>query len=228
VKRAAGRVKVVAGVSTNSTRSAIEMARDAEDTGADALMVVVPYYNRPMQDGLFAHFVAIAAAVTRPLVIYNVPSRTGTDLSADTFARICEAAPNVVATKEATGNVLRAQEIARRLGSRISILSGDDALTLAMIAVGARGVISVTSNVLPLQVSRATRLALDGRFDEARRAHLALMPVHEAMFLEANPSPVKAALALHGAMKPTMRSPLVGVTEATKRKIAAALEASRA
>jgi 4-hydroxy-tetrahydrodipicolinate synthase len=225
VAKARGRVQVVAGAGSNSTREAVEMVRHAEKAGADAVMVVVPYYNRPTQDGLAAHFVACAKATALPVVVYNIPARTGSDLAAETLARIAEQAPNVVATKEATGNVLRAQKIAQTIGSRMTVLSGDDALTLPMISVGARGVISVTSNVLPAEVSKATRLALDGKIDEARRAHLALVPVHEVMFVEANPSPAKAALAMRGAMKDVVRGPLAPCSEGARKQVAAALEA---
>jgi 4-hydroxy-tetrahydrodipicolinate synthase len=224
VKRAGRRVQVVAGAGSNSTREAVGLAAHAERAGADAVMVVVPYYNKPPQQGLFRHFVEVAASVSLPLVIYNIPARTGVDLAAETLARICASAPNVVAVKEATGNVLRAQKLAQTMGDRLVVLSGDDGLTLPMIAVGARGVISVTSNVLPADVTRATRLALDGKLDEARRMHLALMPVHDAMFLEANPAPVKAALAMRGIMKGAVRSPLVPVEESTRVALAAALE----
>jgi len=223
VKRAAGRTQVIAGAGSNSTREAVALAQHAERAGADAVMVVVPYYNRPTQEGLFRHFVEVAGSVRIPVVVYNIPARTGTDLAPETLARICLSAPNVVAVKEATGNVLRAQKLAQ-MGNRIVVLSGDDALSLPMISVGARGVISVTSNVLPAEVTRATKLAIDGKLDLARRAHLALMPVHEAMFLEANPGPVKAALAMQGAMKATVRSPLVAVEEGTRAAVAAALE----
>jgi 4-hydroxy-tetrahydrodipicolinate synthase len=225
VKRGAGRVQVVAGTGSNSTREALEMSQHAERAGVDAVMLVVPYYNKPSQEGLYRHFVQIARSVRIPVVLYNIPARSGTDLAPETLARIAEAAPNVVATKEATGNVLRAQKLVQTMGSRQTILSGDDALTLAMIAVGARGVISVTSNVAPAEVSRATRLALDGRADEALRAHLALMPLHEAMFLEPNPAPVKAALALKGMMRDAVRSPLAPCTEASRKAITAALDA---
>jgi 4-hydroxy-tetrahydrodipicolinate synthase len=225
VKRARGRVQVVAGAGSNSTREAIGLVQHAERVGADAVMVVVPYYNRPTQEGLFRHFVEIAKSVRLPVVVYNIPARTGSDLMPETLARIVEAAPNVVATKEATGNVLRAQKIVSSLGPRMVVLSGDDALTLPMVAVGASGVISVTSNVLPAEVSRATSAALAGKADEARRAHLALLPVHEAMFLEANPAPVKAALASRGVLRDVVRSPLANCTEATKKAIAAALDA---
>jgi 4-hydroxy-tetrahydrodipicolinate synthase len=225
IARAKGNAQVIAGAGSNSTREAIEMAVHAERAGADAVMVVVPYYNRPTQDGLAAHFVAIAKSVKLPIVVYNIPGRTGTDLAAETLARIAEAAPNVVATKEATGNVLRAQKIVQTMGARMTVLSGDDVLTLPMIAVGARGVISVTSNLLPGDVSRATKLALDGKWDEARRAHLAMLPVHEAMFLEANPSPVKAALAMRGAMKDVVRGPLVVCTPGARKQLGAVLDA---
>jgi 4-hydroxy-tetrahydrodipicolinate synthase len=224
IARAKGRVQIVAGAGSNSTREAAAMAQHAERAGADAVMVVVPYYNKPTQEGLLGHFVEVARSVRLPVVAYNVPARTGTDLAAETLARIAEAAPNVVATKEATGNVLRAQRIAQLMGARMTVVCGDDALTLPMVAVGARGVISVTSNLLPAEVSRATRLALEGKVDEARRAHLALVPVHEAMFLEANPSPVKAALAARGAMSDVVRGPLVRCTEATRKAVVAAVD----
>src|SRR5262249_31978895 len=154
-----------------------------------------------------------------PVVVYNIPGRTGIDLTTDTLARICDKSPNVVAIKEATGNVLRAQEIVRTIGpSRISVLSGDDALTLPMIAVGARGVSSVTSTLYPAEVAKVPRLALDGKVEEAKREHLLLSAVHEAMFVESNPSPVKAALAHKGRMRETVRGPLAPITDAGRAK----------
>ena len=224
VKRAARRVQVIAGAGSNSTREAVDLAEHAEKSGADAVMVVVPYYNKPTQEGLYRHFVEVASRVRVPVVVYNVPGRTVVDLAPETLARICETSPNVVAVKEATGNVLRAQRLVQTLGERIAVLSGDDSLTLPMIACGARGVISVTSNLLPAEVSRATRLALDGRIEEARRAHLALLPVHEAMFIEASPGPVKHALALRGLTKDAVRSPIFPPTQPSRAAIAAALE----
>ncbi len=224
VKLAKGKSIVLAGTGSNSTKGTIALSQAAERAGADAVMIVVPYYNRPTQEGLFRHFVEVARSVRVPVVVYNIPGRTGADLAPETLARIAEAAPNVVATKEATGNVLRAQKIVQTMGDRMAVLSGDDVLTLPMVSIGARGVISVTSNVLPAEVTRATRLALDGQLEAARRAHLALLPVHEAMFLEANPGPLKAALALRGACKEAVRLPLVAASEATRRAVAAALE----
>jgi len=225
VERARGRAQVIAGVGSNSTREAIDLARAAERAGVDVVMGVVPYYNKPTQEGLRRHFLALARAVSVPVIVYNIPSRTGIDLSADTLVRIASEAPNVIGTKEATGNVLRTQELARRLGPRFAILSGDDALTLPLIASGGRGVISVTSNVLPREVAQATALALSGELARARAAHLALLPVHESMFIEANPGPVKAALAARGKIKEVVRSPLVPVTESTRATVTATIEA---
>jgi 4-hydroxy-tetrahydrodipicolinate synthase len=225
VKRVNKRVQVIAGAGSNSTREAVELAVHAERSGADAVMVVVPYYNKPIQEGLYRHFVEVASRLKGPMVVYNVPGRTVVDLLPETLARICAAAPNVVAIKEATGNVLRAQKLLQTLGDRLVVLCGDDSLTLPMIACGARGVISVTSNVLPAEVSRATRLALEGKLDEARRAHLALLPVHDAMFVEASPAPAKYALALRGLVKEAVRSPIIPPTEGARAVIAAALEA---
>jgi 4-hydroxy-tetrahydrodipicolinate synthase len=225
VARAKGRVQVMAGTGSSSTREAVAASQHAEHAGVDAVMVVVPAYNRPSQDGLYRHFVEIAKSVRVPVVVYNIPGRTGVDLAPETLARIAEAAPNLVATKEATGNVLRAQKIVAMMGPRMTVLSGDDTLTLAMCAVGARGVVSVASNVLPAEVTRATRLALDGPAAEARKAHLALLPVHEAMFLEPSPAPVKAALAMRGVIRDVVRGPIAPCTEATRKAVAAALEA---
>jgi 4-hydroxy-tetrahydrodipicolinate synthase len=224
VRCVAKRVQVIAGAGSNSTREAVGLVQHAERIGADAVMVVVPYYNRPTQEGLVRHFVEVAKSARLPTIVYNIPGRSSVDLAPESLARIVSLATNVVATKEATGNVLRAQKLAQTLGG-LTVLSGDDALTLPMIAVGARGVISVTSNVLPAEVARATRLALDGKLEEARRAHLDLLPVHEAMFVEASPAPVKAALALRGVIKPVLRSPLCPVTEGARAVVAAALEA---
>jgi 4-hydroxy-tetrahydrodipicolinate synthase len=224
VKLAKGKCIVLAGTGTNATRSTINASQAAVRAGADAVMVVVPYYNKPTQEGLRQHYVDVTAAASVPVVLYNIPGRTGIDLTTDTLARICEKASNIVAVKEATGNVLRAQEIVRTLGSRVSVLSGDDALTLPMMAIGARGVISVTSNLYPAEVTRTTRLALDGKWEDARREHLALCAVHEAMFVEANPAPVKAALAHHGRMKDHVRGPLARISDPARAKVVTAVK----
>jgi 4-hydroxy-tetrahydrodipicolinate synthase len=166
----------------------------------------------------------VARSVRLPVIVYNIPGRSVVDLAPETLARICDEAPNVVGVKEATGNVLRTQKLSQTFGDRLTVLSGDDVLTLPLVAVGARGVISVTSNVLPAEVSRATLLAIEGRFDEARRAHFALVPVHEAMFLDASPGPAKFALSLGGLAKATVRSPLCVPPEHVRTAIAAALD----
>jgi len=225
VERCKGKAQVIAGTGSNDTKKAIEASREAEALGADAIMVVAPYYNKPSQEGLFQHFRAVANAVKCAVILYNIPGRTGIDVAPTTLARIAEACPNVTATKEATGNVLRAQQVACLLGDRMTVLSGDDALTLPMIAVGARGVISVTSNVLPREVSAATKLGLEGRFAEAKLAHLALVPVHDAMFVESNPAPAKAALAARGVMNDTVRAPLVRASDGATRAVLEALTA---
>ena len=223
VRVARKRVPVIAGTGTNSTRSTIEASLAAVKAGADAVMVVTPYYNKPTQQGMFEHFTAVAKAVNVPVVVYNIPSRCVIDLLPETLKQIAEACPNVVATKEATGNVLRAQSIVAMMGPKMAVLSGDDALTLPMIACGAKGVISVTSNVYPKEVSRATSLALEGRFAEARELTLRLLPVHEAMFVEANPSPAKAALAHKKMMTEAVRGPLARISDGAREKVIRAM-----
>jgi 4-hydroxy-tetrahydrodipicolinate synthase len=227
VSRVEGRVQVVAGTGTSSTRQTIERCKDAERVGVHALMVVCPYYSRPSQEGLLGHFLAVADSVSRPVIIYNIPGRTGVDLLPETLERICQRATNVVAVKEATGNVTRTQSLVRRFGDRLTILSGDDALTLPIVAVGGGGVISVASNLLAKEVVRATSLALENRLAEAREAHLALLPVYEAMFLEPNPAPIKAALSMYGKMSDVVRAPLVSASAATRAALRATLEPFR-
>ncbi len=230
-KRVAGRCKVIAGTGSNSTRHAAAMSRRAAEVGVDAVMIVMPYYNKPTQAGLVEHVKQVAAAVPKtPVILYNVPGRTASDLLPDAVEAICKACPNVVAIKEATGNIVRAQELVRRLGDRLTVLSGDDALTLGMMACGAKGVISVTSNVLPQQVQEVCALALAGKWEQAKKAHLQLLPVHDAMFLESNPGPVKGALVDLGLIQPIVRPPLVMPTEATRarvREIVASYRAAR-
>lgn len=225
VKAAKGKAMVMAGTGTNSTASTIKYSKAAVKAGADAVMIVTPYYNKPTQEGLYLHYLAAAGAVEVPVCIYNIPGRSIIDLTTDTLARICEKAPNVVAVKDATGNVLRCSETMRRLGSRVTVLCGDDTLTLPMVSVGAKGVISVSSNVLPAEVTKATRLALEGRMEEARREHLALCNVHESMFIEANPACPKAALAHLGRMKDVVRGPLARCSDAARAKVVATLAA---
>ena len=225
----AGRVPVLAGTGGFSTKKTIAASRAAIAAGADGVLVVMPYYNKPSQEGMREHLLAVGRAVSCPIVLYNIPGRSVVDLAADTTERICEAAPNVVGIKDATGNVLRCQELKRRLGERLAVLSGDDGLTLPMMSVGAEGVISVTSNVRPREVSEVTRRFLAGSLASARAAHFALLELHGLMFAEPSPSPAKAALAAAGRASPAVRLPLVPASEGLRRQIEAAvarLEAS--
>lgn len=223
VRAARGRVPVVAGTGSFSTQKTIVASQAALEAGADAVMIVMPYYTRPTQAGLVEHVTRVAASIKAPIVLYNIPVRTGVDLGADATETICGRCPNVVGIKDATGNVLRCQELVRRLGDRLAVMSGDDALTFPMMAVGARGVISTTSNLLPKAVADAARLAMAGEWNEARRAHLALLPVYEAMFIEASPAPVKFALSKKGRMAAAVRSPLVAASEGARTKITEAV-----
>jgi 4-hydroxy-tetrahydrodipicolinate synthase len=223
LRAARGRVPVIAGTGTNATTETIARTRAAQELGADAAMVVMPYYNKPTQRGLLAHVKAIHDATEIPLVLYNVPTRGTADLAAETIAEIARVCPRVVALKEATGNTLRAQHVHALCGDRITILCGDDALTVAMMAVGAKGVISVASNALPGAVSGVCRAMLDGNLVEARRRQEALLPLYEALFLETNPGPVKAALAVMGRIAPEIRLPLAWPSEATVVRVTTAL-----
>lgn len=223
VARVKGRAMVVAGTGTNSTRETIERTRAAREAGADAAMVVMPYYNRPTQAGLRSHLRAVHDATELPLVLYNVPSRTASDLSAASVLELAAECPRFVALKEATGNVLRTQAVSAALGDRVSVLSGDDALTLGVLACGGRGVISVASNVAPALVQRVVKLFLDGDLARARAAHFALLPLFDALFLETNPGPVKAALWLRGIVASEVRLPLAWPEEPTVLAVREAL-----
>jgi 4-hydroxy-tetrahydrodipicolinate synthase len=222
IAAAAGRVPVIAGAGSNSTSHAALLARAAREAGADGLLVVTPYYNRPTQDGLVAHFRAVVDAGQLPTVLYNVPARTACDLLPETIVRLCEI-PQVVAVKEATGSVARAQEIMARLGDRLTLLSGDDGTALPLMAIGARGVISVTSNVVPHLVAQMWDAVHAGDWARARALHYRLLPLHTAMFLEANPIPVKAAMHLTGRIGPEIRLPLVPLSDANVERLRAAL-----
>jgi len=225
IDEARGRVPVIAGAGTASTAHTIELCMIAQKLKADGVLIVVPYYYKPSQEGLYAHYAAVAKATSLPIVLYNIPGRCGVDLSISTLARIAEL-PSVVAIKEATGNALRSSEIAARFGDRFTILSGDDALTLAIMAVGGQGVISVASNVAPGEVSKQVDLFRAGDLAGARAQHQRLLPLYEALFVESNPGPVKAALALRGAIKAEIRLPFVLPTEASEGRIRSALAAT--
>ena len=205
-----GRVPVIAGTGSNSTKEALAMTRHAAEAGATASLQVVPYYNKPTQEGLYRHFMSIADQVDLPLVLYNIPGRSAAGLTTQTVLRLA-AHPNIVAIKEATGSMDFASQVAAHCD--LDILSGDDSLTLPIMSVGGRGVISVASNIVPDQLVKMCHLAIEGRFAEARAIHLKLFPLFRAMFVETNPIPLKAAMRLLGTDTGEMRLPLCDVAE---------------
>jgi 4-hydroxy-tetrahydrodipicolinate synthase len=223
VDQAKGRIPVVAGSGTASTKHSIELSAAAKAAGANGLLVVAPYYNRPTQDGLAAHYEAIARAVDLPIVLYNVPVRCGVDLALSTLERLARV-PSIVGIKEATGNVVRSADIAARFGERFTILSGDDALTVPIMAAGGHGVISVVSNVAPAEVARLVHALRDGDVAGARAQSQRLRLLTEALFAESNPGPIKAALAMRGKLAPEIRLPLVMPGESTIALLRSALQ----
>jgi 4-hydroxy-tetrahydrodipicolinate synthase len=212
------RVPVIAGTGANSTREAIELTREARAVGADGTLQVTPYYNRPTQDGLFRHFKAVADAAGLPVVVYNVPGRTGCDLLPETMARLCEV-PLVVGIKEATGSAQRAAQIIARVGDRMVVLSGDDATAFPLYALGAQGCISVVSNVAPADMAAMWDAAAAGNWQKARELHYRVFPLAEGLFIEANPIPVKAALAMMGKIADEIRAPLYPMAGANREKV---------
>jgi 4-hydroxy-tetrahydrodipicolinate synthase len=212
------RVPVLAGTGGNATREAIELTQAAKAVGADGTLQVTPYYNKPTQDGLFRHFKAVADAAPLPMVVYNVPGRTGCDLLPDTIARLCEL-PLVVGVKEATGNLQRAAQIISRVGDRLSLLSGDDATAFPFYALGGNGCISVVSNVAPADMAAMWDAAAAGNWGKARELHYKLFPLSEGLFIEANPIPVKAALAMMGKIADEIRPPLYPMAGAGREKV---------
>jgi 4-hydroxy-tetrahydrodipicolinate synthase len=222
VTAANGRVPMMAGTGTSATTTTIERTRIAHSLGADAALVVAPPYNKPTQQGIVAHMEAVAAATPLPIVLYNVPGRTATDMLPETIARLSRT-PGIVGIKEASGDVERSSHIARHAIPDFAILSGDDALTLPIISVGGRGVISVASNIAPQTVAALTDAALRGDMAEARRLHLELVDLNRALFVETNPIPVKTAAALLGYGTGEVRLPLSPATTATVETLNRAL-----
>ena len=220
---AAGRVPIIAGAGANSTAHAVELGRAALRAGAQALLCVTPYYNKPTQECLFQHYRELAG-LGAPLVLYNVPGRTGCDLLPETVARLCEL-PQVVALKEATGAVQRSQQIMGLLGDRLAILSGEDAINYPLYCVGARGCISVVSNAAPALTAAVWDAAAAGDHAQARRLHYQFLPLAEALFIESNPIPVKTALAMMGRMQPDMRLPLCPMSARGAERLEAVLRA---
>ena len=217
VEAAKGRARVIAGTGSNATAATIEYSRAARDLGADAVLTVAPYYNKPTQEGLDAHFRAVAEAVNPlPVVIYNVPGRTGSNINAQTALKLAREVENIVAVKEASGDLTQIMAILRGRPENFRVFSGDDALTFALVALGADGLISVASNEAPLLMSQMVNLALSRDWEAARALHYKLLPLMEANFIESSPGPVKAGLALMNLIEENLRLPLVPVQEKTR------------
>jgi 4-hydroxy-tetrahydrodipicolinate synthase len=223
VKAASGRMTVLAGTGANSTREAIYLTQEAARAGAGASLQVAPYYNKPSQEGLYQHFREIAAAVKMPMVLYSIPGRCGVEIGVETIRRLAADCANIVGIKEAGGSPDRVSQISAACGPRFSILSGDDSLTLPFMSVGAHGVISVASNVAPRQVSRMVRAFMAGDLKTARRLHSAMFALFKDLFIETNPVPVKAALAMMGLIAEEYRLPLCSMAPNHRERLKATL-----
>lgn len=223
VQRAKGRCLVTAGTGSNSTAEAVNLTQEAEKLGADAALLVAPYYNRPTQEGLFLHYAKIAENTRLPLMLYSIPGRCGVEIGVDTVVRLASQFSNIRAIKEAGGSVERVSQLRSSLPASFEVLSGDDSLTLPFMSIGAVGVVSVASNVAPTDVGRLVRAALEGNYVEARALHFSLYPLFKDLFIESNPAPVKAVLAKMGIIYPEVRLPLSPLTAASEQKLHATL-----
>jgi len=223
VEAAGGRVQVLAGTGSNSTRESIELTRHARDAGADGALLISPYYNKPTQEGVVAHYAAVARESGLPLVAYNIPGRTASNILPETMARIAEI-DLVVGVKEACGDIAQISRVVAACPEDFSVLAGDDALTLPVIAVGGRGVISTTSNLAPRQMMELVAAARAGELERARKLHLRMLPLFDALFCETNPIPVKAALALLGLIGEEIRLPLTPLGAAKRDRLEAMLK----
>ena len=213
-----GRVPVIAGTGANSTDETIKMTRKAKELGADGALLVVPYYNKPTQEGLYQHYKAVAEAVDIPIVLYNVPGRTALNMLPETVARLAEI-KTIVAIKEASGNLAQVSEVIRLCGDKLTVLSGDDFTTFPLMTLGGKGTISVSANVAPKDVSEMCAALNKGDYDKARKVHFRLEPLNKAMFIETNPIPVKTALSMMGKIQEEMRLPLCPMGQENKEKL---------
>lgn len=220
------KIKVLAGTGANSTSEAIYLTKAAEEAGADGSLQVAPYYNKPSQEGLYQHFSAIAAATDLPIVLYSIPGRCGIEIAIETVKRLAIAHKNIVGIKEAGGSADRVSQLRAAMGPKFTILSGDDSLTLPFMAVGAHGVISVATNIIPKEVSRMVKAFAAGRVAEAQKIHAKYYSIFKDLFIETNPVPVKAALALMGAVQEEYRLPLVPMSAKNKDTLRASLKAA--
>ncbi len=212
------RIPVIAGTGANNTAEAIHLSKNAKAMGVDGLLLVCPYYNKPSQEGIYLHYKKLAEEVALPQVLYNVPGRTGINMTAATTCRLAEI-ENIVAIKEASGDLIQASEILAKAGDKIDVISGDDFLTFPLMACGAKGVISVTANIAPAQVKQMVTAATNGDYTSARQLHLELLELHQAMFIEANPVPVKTSASLMGLCGDHVRLPLSPLQAANREKL---------
>jgi 4-hydroxy-tetrahydrodipicolinate synthase len=219
VETAAGRLPVIAGTGSNSTAHTVDLSRHAERAGAAAALVVSPYYNKPTQEGLYRHFRTVAEAITLPVFVYNIQSRTAVNVETDTLARLHRDCQNVVGVKEASGSLDQMSQVMGACGPDFIMLSGDDNLTLPLMSVGGRGVISVIANIVPREVADLTHAALDDDWKRARELHYRLYPLAKAAFLETNPIPIKEAMAMAGMIEPEFRLPMCRMGEANRERL---------
>ena len=223
IEEAKGKVPVLAGAGGYDTRHVIELAREAERMGADGILSVTPYYNKPTQEGLYHHFKAIASSTSLPIILYNVPPRTNVNIDPATLRQLSEI-ENIIGVKEASGNISQITQVIQQVPEEFLVFSGDDALTLPLVAMGGRGIISVASNEIPAEMTRLAQLCLAGNFKEARAMQRKWLPLLEVNFIETNPTPVKAAMAEMGLLEPVFRLPLVPPRSENLAKIRAVLE----
>ncbi len=224
IEAAAGRVPVIAGTGSNSTAETIQLTKHAERAGAEAALLITPYYNKPTQQGLYEHYKRVSEEVSIPLVLYNVPGRTSVNMAPETVARLSEL-KNIAGIKEAAGDLKQVSDIIEFSRKGFAVISGDDFVTLPMLAIGGSGVISVTSNIVPGDMSRMVNGYIEGGTEEALRLHFKLQPLHRAMFIETNPIPVKTALAVMGRIEEEFRLPLVRISDANRSRLVDALKA---
>lgn len=219
IDAAKGKAPVIAGTGANSTEKAVELTKEAADAGANASLQVCPYYNKPTQEGLYRHFSAIAKAVDIPLIIYNIQGRTGVNMETSTLLRLAKEHSNIVGVKEASSNIAQMMDVINELPKNFAVLSGDDNLTLPLMALGGKGVISVASNIIPKEVHELCEYALNGDFEKAKEIHYRLLSLFKGIFIETNPIPIKAALAMKGMLKEAYRLPMCEMKSENKEKL---------
>ena len=224
VEAARGRIRVVAGTGSNSTAEAIDLTKHAERAGAAGALVVNPYYNKPTQEGLYRHFRAVAESVAIPVLVYNIQSRTAVNVETDTMARLARDVRNIVGVKEASGSLDQMSQVIAACGPDFSVLSGDDNITLPLLAIGGSGVVSVIANIVPRETADLVHAALDGDWKRARDLHYRLFPLARAAFLETNPIPIKEAMAMAGMIEPEFRLPMCRMGDANREKLRAILK----